>query len=46
MNCFHVSSRRSLSQSAAFAVYINAYPWLELTTKPRSIDRYFVPPSS
>lgn len=41
----HVSLRRSLLHSDALAVYISAYPCCEFTTNPRSIDRYFVPPS-
>lgn len=41
----HVVLRCSPSQSAALAVYINAYPTRPSTTNPRSMVRYFVPPS-
>ncbi|SHI05012.1 hypothetical protein SAMN05444521_3506 [Streptomyces sp. 3214.6] len=39
-----VVARRSVPQAADFAAYISAYPWLALTTNPRSIVRYAVPP--
>ncbi|SER58033.1 hypothetical protein SAMN04487983_1018130 [Streptomyces sp. yr375] len=38
-----VVARRSVPHAADFAVYINAYPRLSLTTNPRSIVRYAVP---
>src|SRR4051812_29096355 len=46
VSVFQVSLRSSLSQAEAFAVYISPYPRWSLTTKPRSIDRYLVPPST
>ncbi|CAI4161995.1 hypothetical protein CCOS2040_10965 [Streptomyces albidoflavus] len=41
-----VPSRSSPCQSASLAVYIRPYPRLLLTTRPRSIERYFTPPST